>query len=99
MSAAAERFFDEVCQRPAMMGTPSEVEGCLWTCMAIWSLERLSPQKNYVHEAVSSVRQQIPDLHDQAGMRFCDLGKDPFDYEPVVRNMRTAFDLLKAQAG
>jgi hypothetical protein len=65
--------------------------------MSIWSEDHNRLNEGGLYDAVKAARGLVPELHDKAGLRFCDLSNGRLDYEPVIRNMRVAFDLLQKQ--
>jgi hypothetical protein len=98
MSTTAEHIFSMICKSPAQWGRPNQVETALWTCMVMWSEENLPSGKNHTHNAVSMIRKLIPALHDKAGLMFADLCASDLNYDPVVRHMTSAFELLRTHA-
>lgn len=91
--SAVTNTFDRICSRPSMFGDPAQVETGLWVCMSIWAQEQCIPEGK-LYEAIKTVREQVPELHDKAGLSFHNLCSSRLDYTPVVVNMRNAFALL-----
>jgi hypothetical protein len=76
-----------------MFGDPAQVETGLWVCMSIWTQEQGIPEAK-LYEAIRTIRNQVPELRDKAGLSFFNLCANRLDYQPVIINMHNAFALL-----